>query len=43
MKNDLDFSVSARGKLERQPIAHYLGEHFLGVPVKSVFGFREHT
>ncbi len=43
MANNLDFSVSARGKSELQPIAHYLGEHFFGVPIKSVFGFREHT
>lgn len=39
----LDFSVSARGKTADQSIAHYLGEHFFGVPVRSVFGFREHV
>jgi hypothetical protein len=43
MTDPLDFSVSARGKPEALPMAHYLGEHFLGVPIRSVFGFREHT
>jgi hypothetical protein len=43
MTRVLDFSVSARGKAERQPIAHYLGEHFVGVSIKSVFAFREHS
>jgi hypothetical protein len=43
MTADLDFSVSARSKSANQPIAHYLGEFFFGTPIKSVFGFREHT
>ena len=43
MMEALDFSVSARGKAEAQPMAHYVGEHFVGVPIRSIFGFREHT
>lgn len=40
---DLDYSVSARGKLATQPIADFLAANFAGVPIKSVFGFTEYT
>ena len=43
MADNVDYSVSARSKSERQPIAHFLGEHFWGIPIRSVFGFREHV
>ncbi|MCX7180883.1 MAG: hypothetical protein NTX56_19650 [Proteobacteria bacterium] len=43
MMEPLDFSVSARSKVEIQPMADYVGKHFFGVPIRSIFGFREHT
>ncbi len=40
---NLDFSISARGKFAGNSIAAFLKIFFDGIPVKSVFGFREYT
>lgn len=40
---ELDFSISARGKLAQNPVATYLDIWFKDIPVKSIFGFREYT
>ncbi len=39
----LDFSVSARSKRADVPVMMFIASYFPGIPVKSVFGFRERT
>jgi len=43
LSDELDFSVSARGKAVTNAMAAFLDIFFEGIPVKSVFGFREYT
>ena len=40
---NLDFSISARGKFAGNSVAAFLHIFFAGVPVRSIFGFREYT
>jgi hypothetical protein len=41
--NNLDYSVSARGKSDRLAVMPFIAMCFPGIPIKSIFGFREYT
>lgn len=41
--SNVDFSVSARGKFAGNSVEAFLAIFFEGIPVKSIFGFREYT
>jgi len=41
--SSLDFSISARGKFAANSVKAFIDIFFAGIPVRSIFGFREYT